>query len=145
MKLIKSQLKHSSVFVAGARPFILWVCGFALAYACMLRPLIFDIAMLSGSSFYMPELDDELLSTALFGLLGLGGLRTFEKSKKVARERLIMQPSNMIQVSNTMALPPKVFHSLVVRRVSDLQVQRQRKVGVVVNPFVDKEMGKKKK
>ena len=80
--------KHSSVFVAGARPFILWVCGFALAYACMLRPLIFDIAMLSGSSFYMPELDDELLSTALFGLLGLGSLRTFEKSKKVARERL---------------------------------------------------------
>ena len=80
--------KHSSVFVAGARPFILWVCGFALAYACMLRPLIFDIAMLSGSSFYMPELDDELLSTALFGLLGLGGLRTFEKSKKVARESL---------------------------------------------------------
>ena len=80
--------KHSSVFVAGARPFILWVCGFAIVYACILRPLIFDIAMLSGSSFYMPELDDELLSTALFGLLGLGGLRTFEKSKKVARERL---------------------------------------------------------
>ena len=84
----KESAKHSSVFVAGARPFILWVCGFALAYACMLRPLIFDIAMLSGSSFYMPELDDELLSTALFGLLGLGGLRTFEKSKKVARESL---------------------------------------------------------
>ena len=55
-----------------------------------------------------------------------------------------MQPTNMIQVSNTMALPPKVFHSLVVRRVSDLQVQRQRKVGVVVNPFADKSMGKKK-
>ena len=55
-----------------------------------------------------------------------------------------MQPSNMIQVSNTMALPPRVFHSLIVRRVSDLQIQRQRKVGVVVNPFVDKEMGKKK-
>ena len=80
--------KHSSVFVAGARPFILWVCGFAIAYACILRPLMFDIAMLSGSSFYMPKLDDELLSTALFGLLGLGGLRTFEKSKKVARESL---------------------------------------------------------
>ena len=81
--------KHGSVFVAGARPFILWVCGGALAYSTLIEPIMRFVAQVCfGYIGDFPVLNTEIVNTALFGLLGLGGYRTFEKVKGVSRETL---------------------------------------------------------
>lgn len=75
---------HPSVFVAGWRPFIGWVCGIAFAYHFLVVPLILFIASISGHPVTLPEFSMEALLTVLLGMLGLGGLRTYEKYKGIA-------------------------------------------------------------
>lgn len=72
----KMEAQHRTVFVAGWRPFIGWVCGFALAYNFVLRDLLI---WLFGPEGVPPALQMEHLMTVLLGMLGLGGMRTFEK------------------------------------------------------------------
>ena len=76
----KAEAQHSSIFVAGWRPFIGWVCGISFAYHFVIAPII--------SLFGVPLLamDMSSLLTVLGGMLGLGGLRSFEKYKGVARK-----------------------------------------------------------
>ena len=69
---------HRTVFVAGWRPFIGWVCGVALAYNFIIRDLF--IWALDPQEV-PPALQMEHLMTVLLGMLGLGGLRTYEKVK----------------------------------------------------------------
>ncbi len=73
----KIEAQHRSIFVAGWRPFIGWVCGVALLYNFILRDLI---AWLSPGVM-PPALQMDHLITILLGMLGLGGLRTYEKLK----------------------------------------------------------------
>lgn len=76
----KVEAQHRSVFVAGWRPFIGWVCGAALAYSFILRDLVaWTIAAAGRTVAPPPELAMEHLITILMALLGLGGYRTFEK------------------------------------------------------------------
>ena len=77
----KVEAGNSSVFVAGWRPFIGWVCGFALMYQYLVRPIILGFY----PELIFPGLDDNLWQL-LLGMLGLGGLRTFEKTKGVAAQ-----------------------------------------------------------
>lgn len=79
LEINKVQAAHKSLFVAGARPFIMWVCGVALAYATLFHPIL-DIW------FTMPVIDTSLLYPVLMGLLGLGGMRSYEKKNGVARD-----------------------------------------------------------
>ena len=79
----KVEASHQSIFVSGARPFIVWVCGFGMAYAAMLHPLLAWIALINGIPI-PPELNSDVLMYVLGGILGLGGYRTFEKTKGVA-------------------------------------------------------------
>jgi len=72
----KMEAQHRTVFVAGWRPFIGWVCGFALAYNFVLRDLLI---WFFGPEGVPPALQMEHLMTVLLGMLGLGGMRTFEK------------------------------------------------------------------
>jgi len=72
----KMEAQHRTVFVAGWRPFIGWVCGFALAYNFVLRDLLI---WFFGPETAPPALQMEHLMTVLLGMLGLGGMRTFEK------------------------------------------------------------------
>lgn len=74
---------HPSVFVSGGRPAIMWVCAIGFAYATLAHPMLTWYATAKGYPL-PPALDHELLSTTLWGLLGLGGLRTVEKLKRVA-------------------------------------------------------------
>lgn len=76
------EAKHRTVFVAGWRPFIGWVCGFALAYNFVIRDLF--IWALQPENV-PPALQMEHLMTVLMGMLGLGGLRTYEKLKDKAK------------------------------------------------------------
>ena len=77
-KINEIEAKHRSVFVAGWRPFVGWVCGVALAYNFIIRDLF--IWALQPEEV-PPALQMEHLMTVLMGMLGLGGLRTFEKIK----------------------------------------------------------------
>jgi len=80
----KMEAQHRSLFVAGWRPFIGWTCGIALAYHFVLNPLIlFGVSWAGVEIPALPEFDMSSLMTVLMGMLGLGGLRTFEKVKKV--------------------------------------------------------------
>jgi len=72
------EAKHRTVFVAGWRPFIGWVCGVALAYNFVVRDLL--IWALNPDPV-PPALQMEHLMTVLLGMLGLGGMRTYEKLK----------------------------------------------------------------
>jgi hypothetical protein len=86
-ELLKGQLEvnkveaaHKSLFVAGWRPAIGWVCGIALLYSTILSPIL-DIW------FTVPVVNTSLLQTVLMGMLGLGAMRSYEKTKGVQRER----------------------------------------------------------
>lgn len=77
----KVEAANSSIFVSGWRPAIGWVCSLAMAYQYLVRPFL--------TAFYpvliFPGLDDNLWQL-MMGMLGLGGLRTFEKTQGVAKK-----------------------------------------------------------
>ena len=78
----KAEAQHRTIFVAGWRPFIGWVCGIALAWHFVGVPVtIFFIAWAGAEVPELPAFDMNSLMTVLMGMLGLGGLRTFEKMK----------------------------------------------------------------
>ena len=74
-----AEAKHRSIFVAGWRPFVGWICAVALAYHFVLQPIIVFAAGAAGIFVELPEFDMDSLMTVLLGMLGLGGLRTYEK------------------------------------------------------------------
>jgi len=75
-KINEIEAKHRTVFVAGWRPFIGWVCGIAFAFHYIIMPLL-----LAYTDIKPIEFDTNSLFTVLMGMLGLGGLRTYEKLK----------------------------------------------------------------
>lgn len=84
----QEEAKSSSLFVAGWRPFIGWVCGTALAFQFLVTPILMWICLILNVVIPVPPvLDLGSLMTILGGLLGLGTLRTFEKVKKVERNK----------------------------------------------------------
>lgn len=84
----QEEAKSSSIFVAGWRPFIGWVCGVALAFQFLVTPILMWICLVLNIVIPNPPiLDLGSLMTILGGLLGLGTLRTFEKVKKVERNK----------------------------------------------------------
>ena len=81
-----TEASHRTVFVAGWRPFIGWVCGSALAYNFIGRDLlVWALAVWGSATPIPPALQMDQLMTVLLGLLGLGTLRTVEKVGGVAR------------------------------------------------------------
>ena len=72
----KLEAQHRSLFVAGWRPFIGWVCGIALMYNFIIRDLLI---FMSPELSQLPALQMGELMTVLLGMLGLGGMRTYEK------------------------------------------------------------------
>lgn len=84
----KVEAAHSSIFVAGWRPFIGWVCGLSLAFEFLARPLAQWGLLMYGSDVVLPVLEGDALYSVLMGMLGLGTLRTYEKQKGVSRKKL---------------------------------------------------------
>tara|TARA_R110002073_G_C9069513_1_gene545718 strand:- start:36 stop:437 length:402 start_codon:yes stop_codon:yes gene_type:complete len=81
----KAEAASGSVWKGGWRPFVGWVCGTAFAYHFVIQPLaIFVVAAYGMEIPALPEFDMGQLMTVLMGMLGLGGLRSFEKYKHVA-------------------------------------------------------------
>jgi hypothetical protein len=75
-----------SMFVAGGRPAIMWICAAALAYMYLLRPIFTGIALVIGHPVPapgLPSLDDNLWQL-MTGMLGMGALRSYDKMKGTA-------------------------------------------------------------
>lgn len=86
LEVNKAESAHSSVFVAGWRPAIGWVGATALAIEFVVRPLLMWVSVLWMPTLpSLPSIVNDNLWCLLCGLLGLGGLRTFEKAKGKAR------------------------------------------------------------
>ena len=82
----KAEAQHRNIFVAGWRPFVGWTCGVALAWHFVLAPFIIFFSAYFGVKLpELPTFDMESLMTVLLGMLGLGGLRSFEKYKKLTK------------------------------------------------------------
>jgi hypothetical protein len=91
LKPIMEQLKinaieaaHPSVWVAGWRPYFGWVGGTSFAYVGLLKPILAWVSLINGWP-EPPDIDTEFLWVVVSGLLGLGGLRTYEKKNKVTK------------------------------------------------------------
>ena len=71
-----------SAFQRNWRPFVGWICGLALAYHFCLAPILEVIIKTNGVDIVMPEFDFSQLSAILMALLGMSGLRSYDKLKK---------------------------------------------------------------
>jgi hypothetical protein len=82
----KAEAESGSVFKGGWRPFIGWVCGAAFAYHFVLQPFIlFGVAVAGVSIPELPSFDMGSLMTVMMGMLGLGGLRSYEKKQGLTK------------------------------------------------------------
>lgn len=92
VELDKEEAKSDNIFKSGWRPAVGWLCVLGLFYQFIFRPLmpwlvqtICDVSGLSIKLSVPPNLDTSTLMTLLFGMLGLGGFRTFEKIKGMGK------------------------------------------------------------
>tara|TARA_R110000744_G_scaffold131773_5_gene239912 strand:- start:101 stop:502 length:402 start_codon:yes stop_codon:yes gene_type:complete len=85
LEINKAEAQSRNIFVAGWRPFIGWTCGFAMAYNYVLQPILIFVLAQFDYLVQLPGLDLSEMMPVLMGMLGLGGLRSFEKFKGVSK------------------------------------------------------------
>jgi len=84
----KIEAAHKSLLVAGWRPAIGWICAIAVGYSFVLHPILEWILILSGIPVdTMPKLEAGQLMNLVLAMLGMAGLRTYEKEKGINREK----------------------------------------------------------
>ena len=81
----KAEAQHSSIFVAGWRPFIGWVCGVSLAWHFIGYDLVAWFVAWKKVDFVLPQIESGNLMELTLAMLGMAGLRSWEKSKSIAR------------------------------------------------------------
>jgi len=86
LEINKAEASSGSIFKGGWRPFIGWTSGVAFAYHFVLQPLLVFVLTSSGVDLPdLPEFDMSTLLTVLGGMLGIGGLRSYEKTKGLTK------------------------------------------------------------
>jgi hypothetical protein len=85
LEVNKAEAKSRNVFIAGWRPFIGWTCGLALCWTYILQPMAQFVLAQTGHLIDLPGLDMSTMMPVLLGMLGLGGLRTWEKHKGLTK------------------------------------------------------------
>ena len=84
IKVNQAEAQNPSVFVSGARPFIMWVCGFGCAWNWIGLPIVKVIAIILGHPIDLAPANLSEMMPLLLGMLGLSGYRTIEKLNGVA-------------------------------------------------------------
>ncbi len=82
----KAEAAHKSIFVAGWRPFIGWVCGVGIAWSMVVQPVAQWAMIAWGDGTELPTIDTSYLLELVTAMLGMSGLRTFEKLRGVSRQ-----------------------------------------------------------
>ena len=85
LEINKQEAAHRNILVSGWRPFIGWSCGIAMCYAYIIQPITIFVLAQTGNLVSLPTLDLSEMMPVLLGMLGLGGLRSFEKYKKISK------------------------------------------------------------
>ena len=81
----KTEAQSRSWWIAGWRPATGWICALAMGYHFIIQPFLIFFLALFGMKMDLPSFDMDTLMTVLLGMLGLGTLRTVEKSKKLTK------------------------------------------------------------
>jgi len=81
----QAEASSGNAFASSWRPFIGWTCGVAFAYKFVFAPLAVLVLAAVGHPITLPELDFGEMMPVLFGMLGLGAMRSYEKVKGVSR------------------------------------------------------------
>ena len=81
----KVEASHRSVFVSGWRPFLGWCSGFGFAWVFVVSPVAQWVLALQGINLVLPQLQTDVLMELTLAMLGLAGLRTWEKSKGLTK------------------------------------------------------------
>ena len=79
------EAKSRHWWIAGWRPATGWICALAMGYHFIIQPFLIFFLTLFGLKMELPSFDMDTLMTVLLGMLGLGTLRTVEKSKKLTK------------------------------------------------------------
>ena len=87
LEINKTEAAHNSLFVAGWRPAIGWSCCLGMVGNFLIIPFANFALALADTDIVIPLIDLQTMMPVLLGMLGLGGLRTFEKVKGVQREK----------------------------------------------------------
>ena len=85
LQVNKEEAKSRNVFIAGWRPFVGWTCGLALCWTYILQPIAQFVLAQTGNLIDLPALDMSTMMPVLLGMLGLSGMRSFEKLKQVSK------------------------------------------------------------
>ena len=95
LEVNKAEAQHKSIFVAGWRPFIGWVGGIAMAYQFILYPMLTWFWVLFQAKGWVPQemspppvIDAEALWVVITGMLGVAGMRSFDKVKKTQTDHI---------------------------------------------------------
>jgi len=82
----KTEAANVSIFVSGWRPAIGWICGFSLCYSAIIEPIArFIASVIFAYAGAFPVINTDITMQILMGLLGLAGMRTFEKHKGITK------------------------------------------------------------
>lgn len=79
-----AEAANKSVFVAGWRPFVGWICGIAFGYAFVVQPFLTFVLVACKINFdasKIPQLNLAVMSPVLMGMLGLGAMRSYDKTQ----------------------------------------------------------------
>ena len=85
MEINKIEARHRSIFVAGWRPAIGWICALGLSFHFIVFPLLEWGSTLAGNPIPIPKMESGELMTLVLSLLGLGGLRSYEKRHNLVK------------------------------------------------------------
>jgi len=89
IKVNEESAKHPSMFVSGARPFIIWVGGFSMAWSGLIHPLlvwVWAFGEFTGNA--PPMIESTVLGSVVTGLLGVAGMRSYDKTKGNSKDSL---------------------------------------------------------
>lgn len=94
IEINKVEASNANLFVAGWRPAVGWICAGGLGTQFMVRPILMWFSALIGHPTAFPELDGNLILGLLSALLGIGAMRTYEKTKGLATSvnGVVLQP-----------------------------------------------------
>ena len=87
LEVNKAEAAHTSMFVAGWRPAVGWCCVLGMAGNFMVIPFTNFVLALLEVEVVIPLIDLETMMPVLMGMLGLGAMRSYEKTKGVSREK----------------------------------------------------------
>ena len=87
LEVNKTEAAHRSLFVSGWRPAVGWTCCIGLASQYILIPMANFALAIADSAVKIPVLDMATMMPVLMGMLGLGAMRTVEKTKGVERNK----------------------------------------------------------